>query len=514
NKEKDDYKKENEILKRKLEEFEKLERGKPLSARSSDDSSNKELLRTIADLKGKCKDYQNELEQTNENLDKIRREREEYRKKFDQAKKELEDMQNELDKQTKLNKGGRSSPALKRDEDQQHRDSISLSTMRVKRPQSPSVGNRTPRSPPSFIRLDSNSSEEPTKIDSKPSTPTRKSSEPIGLRTSSTSTLNTSLNAKRPTTPVKSSTKNVHANNWTTADDHRVKNFREKHAATVIQREWRRHEKSHKDPLRDINKARHENLDKWSSKISASTKSYEAQSPRSNSKVDNVDSNSIKSRPPSASATANETALKTVQAALRGYLNRSEIDKIRSTTSSPTPKSRSPVLIERSERAESDDDDYPSLTRSKPSQSVYGSEKKQDTPHDQSKSSTKQSLFNDKIQPDSRSPSSARDLASKMRQSPSPPPVSHRSSTPLASDKLGSINRFPISDKDSFSKSQRPFSPSNTRRPISPSASDRPSSRHISPDNTRPPPRTSPVLSKQTIKETKNDSDDDDVVVG
>ncbi|CAF4365512.1 unnamed protein product, partial [Rotaria sordida] len=35
NKEKDEYKKENEILKRKLEEFEKLERGKPSSARSS-----------------------------------------------------------------------------------------------------------------------------------------------------------------------------------------------------------------------------------------------------------------------------------------------------------------------------------------------------------------------------------------------------------------------------------------------------------------------------------------------
>ncbi|CAF1072986.1 unnamed protein product [Rotaria sordida] len=35
NKEKDEYKKENEILKRKLEEIEKLERGKPSSARSS-----------------------------------------------------------------------------------------------------------------------------------------------------------------------------------------------------------------------------------------------------------------------------------------------------------------------------------------------------------------------------------------------------------------------------------------------------------------------------------------------
>ncbi|CAF5108009.1 unnamed protein product, partial [Rotaria sp. Silwood1] len=81
---------------------------------------------------------------------------------------------------------------------------------------------------------------------------------------------------------------------------------REKRAATVIQRGWRHHDKSRKEPLRDINKARHENLDKWDSKISASKKSSETQSPRSNFKVDNVDRDSIRSRPSSASATPNE----------------------------------------------------------------------------------------------------------------------------------------------------------------------------------------------------------------
>ncbi|CAF1073623.1 unnamed protein product [Rotaria sordida] len=541
NKEKDEYKKENEILKRKLEEFEKLERGKPSSARSSDDSSNKELLRTIEDLKEKRKNHENELKQINDNLEKNRRERDEYRKKFDQAKEELEDMKRERDKQTKLNQPGRSSPALKRDEEQQHRDSISSSTLRIKRPQSPIVENRSPRSSPDLIRRDSNASDEPTKYDSKPSTPIRKPSEPMGSHRLSTSASKTSLNAKRPVTPIKSSAKNVHDKDSTIANDNRVKNFREKRAATVIQREWRRHDKSRKDTLRDANKAKHENLDKWNPKISTSPKSSEIQSPRSNVKVDNLESDFFKRRRSSTSATSNETALKTVQATLRGYLNRSEIDKTRTNTSSPTPKSQSPAPIEKSVRSESEDDDNLNI---KPARSLYESEKKRDTSDDQSKLSRKQSLSNDKIQSDRQSSLSTRDSASKIHQSPSPPPVSRRPSSPLVGGskhtvpndqyKLGSSTRFPTNDRDSSSKLQRPFSPSNPRRPSSTSINDRrpshnipsdndrrPShqmssdntrrpSHHMSPDDTRRPSRTSPVPSKQSIKETTNENDDDD----
>ncbi|CAF3674221.1 unnamed protein product [Rotaria sp. Silwood1] len=520
-KEKDEYKTENEILKKKVEE---LERGKPLSTRSVDDSSNKELLRTIEDLKEKSKSSENKLEQINASLDKLRRERDRYREELDQANEKLEDMRRDLDKQKNLNQIGRSSPVLKRDEQQQHRDSISLSTTRSKRSQSPIVENRTPRSPPNVIHRDSASSEEHTKSDSRPSTPVRKPMEPIGSRTLSTSTSNTSLNVKRPTTPVKSSAKNVHDKDWTAADDNRVKNFREKRAATVIQRGWRHHDKSRKEPLRDINKARHENLDKWDSKISASKKSSETQSPRSNFKVDNVDRDSIRSRPSSASATPNETALKNVQAALRGYLNRSEIDKTRSGISSPTPKQRSPAPIGKSEHTESEDDDYPSVRSSKPTRALFGSEKKRDTPYDQSKSSTKQTSPNDKIQSDHRSSLSARSSVSKTDRSPSPPPASHRPSSPLVDgskhtvpndrNKLGFFNRFSTSDRDSPANLRRPSSSSKTHRPGSPSISDHQSPRHMSPDNTRPPSRTSPIVTKQPVKKTTNNSDDDDDVVG
>jgi hypothetical protein len=42
-----------------------------------------------------------------------------------------------------------------------------------------------------------------------------------------------------------------------------VKNFREKHAATVIQRGWRRHEKT-----RDKNKSRQQNLNQVNTRFS------------------------------------------------------------------------------------------------------------------------------------------------------------------------------------------------------------------------------------------------------
>ena len=43
-------------------------------------------------------------------------------------------------------------------------------------------------------------------------------------------------------------------------DEYRVKKFREKHAATVIQRGWRKHNKRHRNSF--MNKFRSDNIDK------------------------------------------------------------------------------------------------------------------------------------------------------------------------------------------------------------------------------------------------------------
>ncbi|CAF4993717.1 unnamed protein product, partial [Rotaria socialis] len=59
-------------------------------------------------------------------------------------------------------------------------------------------------------------------------------------------------------------------------------------------------------------------------------------------KEDNSDNERIRSRPTSASSsTANEPALRAIQAVLRGYLNRTEMDKTPNKISSPKPKPRS-----------------------------------------------------------------------------------------------------------------------------------------------------------------------------
>lgn len=50
-------------------------------------------------------------------------------------------------------------------------------------------------------------------------------------------------------------------------DDRRVKNFREKRAATVIQRGWRHHNKSEKNKARDLARARQENADKVNTNV-------------------------------------------------------------------------------------------------------------------------------------------------------------------------------------------------------------------------------------------------------
>ncbi|CAF4064735.1 unnamed protein product, partial [Adineta steineri] len=301
-KEKDDLKKENESLKKKLHETDKSDRAEPLSARSTGRGNDKDLQSKIDDLQRDCNNYENELaqmkddlkqlrrernqfrdklEQANEDLQEIKRDRDQYRKKFEQTNEDLESMQRERDKYSKINPTGRSSPALKRDEG-------------------------------------------PSKFDlnSRPSSP------------------KTSLDGKKTVIPLKMGSKNLRDDNRINDHNNRVKSFREKRAATVIQREWRRHNKSRKPSLQDTSITRQQNSNKL-------------QSPRSST---NFDNGPMRSRPTSAN-NSNEAALKTVQASLRGYLNRTEVGKNPRETPNAPSKSRSPTPSRKSQHNDSDDDD-------------------------------------------------------------------------------------------------------------------------------------------------------------
>ncbi|CAF0827064.1 unnamed protein product [Adineta steineri] len=527
-KEKDDLKKENESLKRKLHETDKSDRVEPLSARSTGRGNDKDLQSKIDDLQRDCNNYENELaqmkddikqlrrernqfrdklEQANEDLQEIKRDRDQYRKKFEQTNEDLESMQRERDKYSKINPTGRSSPALKRDEG-------------------------------------------PSKFDlnSRPSSP------------------KTSLDGKKTVIPLKMGSRNLRDDNRINDHNNRVKSFREKRAATVIQREWRRHNKSRKPSLHDTSITRQQNSNKL-------------QSPRSST---NFDNGPMRSRPTSAN-NSNEAALKTVQASLRGYLNRTEVGKNPRETPNAPSKSRSPTPSRKSQHNDSDDDDIviPS-----------SNERKRDSILDQPKSNSRQSLLNDKLG------SNNRDLTNNMRRTPPPstdrfrpvspnigsskqglpndriklatnatgfsPPSFPRSASPPVDDrrptsprpgsgvsgskqsllndrnKLGSNSRIPTNDRESNSKLTRPFSPSNNdQRPASPSTNnskqnlpndqnkfgsgsrirpnDRDSSskltRPSSPSNDRPTPRKSPSNSKSSIRDIPEEDDDDDDVI-
>jgi len=79
------------------------------------------------------------FEKANENLEEIKRDRDQYKKKLDQAKEDLEDERN---KQIKSNQTDR------------------LSSVNFKRPQSPIEEKRTPRSSATSVHRDSHSPEE------------------------------------------------------------------------------------------------------------------------------------------------------------------------------------------------------------------------------------------------------------------------------------------------------------------------------------------------------------------
>ena len=71
---------------------------------------------------------------------------------------------------------------------------------------------------------------------------------------------------RRPVGYSKTSSGNMRAREWTRDDERAVRNFREKHAATVIQRGWRHHRKSHRG--RSTQTARQSNFDMVSGRFS------------------------------------------------------------------------------------------------------------------------------------------------------------------------------------------------------------------------------------------------------
>jgi chromosome segregation ATPase len=140
--EKHELKIENENLKKKLHESGK-------SGKYTDRSE---------DLKEVCRKYEDEIEQMKDDLKQMRREREKYREKFENTNEDLQEIKRERDEyrqkfhrlnperdgHTKFNQTGRSSPALKHDDERFN-----------KRPQS------------STLRRGSNSSDEYSKRDSR-----------------------------------------------------------------------------------------------------------------------------------------------------------------------------------------------------------------------------------------------------------------------------------------------------------------------------------------------------------
>ncbi|CAF3537720.1 unnamed protein product [Rotaria socialis] len=442
-KERDGHKEENESLRKRVAELEQINPTR--TTHSSDDSSHPELLKAMENLKQKCKNYENEIEQMNDNLLKMRRERDEYHKSFDRVTGELEELK-------RPKSAARSSPLLSRNNEEQMRENLNLS-----RRTSKEIGNRTPRSSPNVgDRLDSPLSVTPRKNASRPTTPTRKLAVPI----------------------------------VTSINDPSVKRFREKRAATVIQRGWRKHDKSQKDQVR--------------------AKPSVRPSPHSSFKEDNSDNERIRSRPTSASSsTANEPALRAIQAVLRGYLNRTEMDKTPNKISSPKPKPRSSVSSRKSERTDSDDNEnIPISTPSKPLQLSYGNEIKRDPPSYGLKLNAKPTVPIREIQPKTQSYKNITEPTSRIRRDRSPPPNSHRPSSPgfkanLPSNReksnLSGSSSTTI-DRELPSKQQRPSSPSISRKPLSPANSDRSSSRHKSPDTS--------ITKKPTVV----DSDEDDIV--
>ncbi|CAF0997502.1 unnamed protein product [Adineta ricciae] len=242
--------------------------------------------RKTEDLKDLCEHYENEVEQLKDDLKRMRRERDRYRDKVDSNNEDLEEM--------------------KRERNQYYRQASFSSNS----------GTR---------RRNSSSSEDRSRHD------LRRSNEKLGPRSS----LNKWNNKKSSASSV--SFRNSRRYEWTIDDENRVQNFRENRAAKVIQQGWRNYRRSRK--YSRTNKSKEDIFSRHNSKINGlvnsevllSRKSSIIHSPRTSqqrlgSKIDNFGS-SISCNRFSPTNLASDAALKIVQASLRGYIDRAEIDR-------------------------------------------------------------------------------------------------------------------------------------------------------------------------------------------
>ncbi|UJR31233.1 hypothetical protein I4U23_018735 [Adineta vaga] len=520
--EKDELKTENESLKKRIDDFEKGGHIGQLSSRSVDRGNDKELNQKFDKLQRECEHYEHELEQMKDDFKQMRRERDQFRDRFDQANEDLEEIKRERDQlrkklertnddlenmqrehdKYKQKPGGRSSPLSRYDDE--IRGDIRPRTPITQRTQSPLERKPISQLSKGAPRRGS-SDEEPFSGSEKVNTSFGRSSGQIRSRTGSP---NSSFTEKKAVIPLKLSTKNIRNKNWTPEDDRRVKSFREKHAATVIQREWRRHDKSRKKPLQDPAKMRQVNLDKWSSKLGSSAKPSEILSSTASPTFGRPGSGTMKNRPSSPN-NLNENALKTVQASLRGYLNRNEIDKNQDRSFDSRARSKSPSRSDRFRAADSDGEDFvstPSRTTKAKSSPERNRHESPDRPrgdsltrirqppssHDQRPSSplagksggSKQDLLDDRIKLGSNSRISVKDreMSSKPGRFVPPSVLDERSQSPAVGkisssrhdsfdgrNKLGSGNPISFNDRESPSKMHRPMSPSgNDHRSQSP----------------------------------------------
>ncbi|CAF3583434.1 unnamed protein product, partial [Adineta steineri] len=567
---------ENENLMKKVQELENLEHDKQLSPRKYDESTDRNVVHKMEKLKEMCEYYENELEQMKDDLKIMRRERDKYRDKLETLNEDFEEIKRERD---------------------QYRNKSDRQTNH-------SLKNNSTRSLNTSARRNSNSSEELSKTDSKSNTSIRKSNEDKIRRSSS---IKFDRNVMSPSISRKSisSNRKLPRNDWTSDDEYRVTKFRENRAATVIQRSWRKHNRSRKNSL--INKSRLNTNDRRNSKI-VEMKTSKTQSPRASphnrfgSKVDNLNNSTIKSQS-SLNNMSNDSALKIVQASLRGYINRNEInqnsriqtshrraddddDDIFETSSSQFGRgTKRESFLNNSKKTFEDTNDKIGFSNRLPinnRDSILKSHRSSSPPLDTNRTSSlrinndlgsKQMLSNDRNKSGlgNRSSIHDRELQSKQFRLPSPPTDSYQSSSPhsgimnsprqsLSNDrnKLGSGNRFLLNDRNSLSKQHHSSSPpanthnspsprfgsitdskqsllydknkSNSGNPIDRDSSlkfqrstspinERRLSHHISSENIRPPSRQSntslrksPINSKQSLKNTYNEDDDDDVL--
>lgn len=471
NQEKDALKKENESLKKKIQDFQKLDRGEQLSARPIDSNIEKES-------KHKANDFnraEQELEQMQKDFDKVRRERDRLRNDLDHTKEELEEIRNDQDQSKR--KGNHQFDKVQYELEQATNELRKLKREREH-------NERKIEGIDEKLRDTENERDRLKKE-------LERTKDELELERKKQSRISSSPPLKRPESPI---------------------------TRTSLTKSFVRPESppTRVSPTKPFGRSQSPpSDDEVSSKADIKPK---IPTP-SNSKLD--------VRPGSATSVANETALKTVQAALRGYLHRSEInkasqDRIQHRSKSPDIKSRtnsfntsrtsirdSTAHVRRDPSPPSDDKRSPSP----PARNWHGS---------------KSSLLNDQKRPTTRSSTPPLSFDDNRPASPAMKNLrSSKSSLLNEQNKLGPEKRSTTSIRDSLSgvrrtpqlDEERPSSPfTRNNRNSKPNVLDNQikSNPRASPPNLRRTPSPPPVAERSlssrfpNARNSKTNSFDDE----